>query len=147
MILGNKMKCYFAHPFVRINHPEKFRIIKTLELRDVDVLDPFIGEEEINSKYGHTEYFHPTITDRFKLGQEIWKNDIDRLTKCDMILAWLPVPSTGVAMELWEAFRQHKFIQIIAPNQHPAFAYIMKNGRNQQFKDVNDFMTRRKMIW
>ena len=141
------MKCYFAHPFKLRFSEEKKEIMEILKDRGIDVLDPFIDEEKINIEYGAKNYYDDAIKNRLKLGQKIWQHDLDRVLKCDMILVWQPHATTGCTVEMWEAFRNHKFIQIIAPNQHPVFAYILKTGRNQQFRRIEEFKKLQKWKW
>jgi len=147
--MSKKLKCYLAHPYNCKDSEDKKKIMSILEERRVDVLDPFLAEGNLLKKYGAKEYYSGPYHQKdaqYKLGREIWINDLIRVRKCDMILAWLPYPSIGTAAELFEAFIRGKFIQIISPMKHPLFAYVTCGG-NQQFETVHDFDKLRKFRW
>lgn len=57
------------------------------------VYDPFDGHE--NS----VEYDDET-------GQKTFNGSLEKITGCDLVLAYLPVASLGTAIEIWESFRK-----------------------------------------
>jgi hypothetical protein len=138
-----KLKCYFAHPYTEKDTDEKFSIMNILKERGVEVTDPFEVEEDILAKYGVKEYYENPL---YKLGRELWINDLKRIRTTDMILAWIPYPTIGVSKELQYAYLYKKFIQIISPIKHPSFAYVLTHG-NQQFEDIKAFDRMRVMRW
>ena len=140
---AKKMKCYFAHPYDLRKSAGKYRIRRLLLDRDVIVVDPFIGEFKILKKHGVKEYY---ANPKYKAARELWIKDLQQVRDCDMIVAWIPDPSIGCSAELQEAYRYHKFIQIISPILHPSFAYVL-TGPNQQYLSIDDFERYRVLRW
>ena len=138
-----KMKCYFAHQYDLRKSAGKYRIRKLLLERDIEVVDPFIGEFKILKKHGVSEYY---AKPKYEAARELWIKDLQQVRECDMIVAWFPSPSIGCSAELQEAYRHHKFIQIISPLLHPSFAYVL-TGPNQQYLSIDDFERYRVYRW
>jgi nucleoside 2-deoxyribosyltransferase len=57
------------------------------------VYDPFDGHE--NS----VEYDDET-------GQKTFNGSLEKIGKCDLVIAYLPVASLGTAIEIWESFKK-----------------------------------------
>jgi len=136
-----KMKCYFAHPDDTRGTPEEKEIIEELRSRRLNVHEPFKREDYILAKYGVKEYYEGPIY--FELAREIWTKDMGAVKNSDMILAYLPYPSTGTAMELAIAYECGKFIQIISPTKHPSYAVYA----DQLFESIEDWKYHRKYKW
>lgn len=132
---GIGINCYFAHPYNKRKSKVKYRIKKILRARNVNVIDPFIGEYKILKEHGVKEYYEDP---KYKLAREIWIRDLQKVRECQMLLAWSPEPSLGTAVELFYAYTQKKFVQIISEKKHPLFAYVLTGG-NQLFETVDDF--------
>lgn len=132
---GIGIKCYFAHPYNKRKSKDKYKIKKILKERNVDVIDPFIGEFKLLKEHGVDEYYNDP---KYKLAREIWIRDLQKVRECEMLLAWSPEPSLGTAVELFYAYTQKKFIQIISAKKHPLFAYVLTGG-NQLFETIDEF--------
>lgn len=151
-MVSYKLKVYFAHPHAFKDTLEAKRIIEILKERRVEVINPFDGEDEMMlTKYNRT-YYYPDPPR--KLGVDIWKQDLRRVTECDMIVVYVPEGqrlSGGCSWELNEAYRLNKFIQIISSNKHPIFAFVLEGkGRiseNQMFETIDDFERLREINW
>lgn len=143
--MNKKLKCYFAHPWDTRGSEEEKRIIKALEDRRVEVCNPFDGEEGLWAKYNRKAYYpNPP----YKLGREIWILDLHRVKMCDMLVAYLPHTAMCTAVELAEAYRLEKFIQVISPMKHPLIAYVLdRDGKSQLFKTVEQFEKLKPQRW
>ncbi|MCP4651654.1 MAG: hypothetical protein GY853_16455 [PVC group bacterium] len=143
------LKAYFAHGWRSKSHPDKQRILDILKERKVEVIDPFVGEDEMCAKYGEEDYY-PNCN--YKLGRAIWLKDLQHIRECDMVVAWIPEGVEGRFMgtsyEMCYAFMQYppKFMQIISPLKHPFFAYLISGG-NQHFTSIEAFEKLRKEKW
>lgn len=141
-----KMKCYLAHPNEERGTPEIDEITKELERRGVEVVNPFSGEDRLmKEKYNRKNYYPDPP---YSLGREIWIKDMRQVIKeCDMFLVYAPVHLTGgCGWELCEAYRHHKFIQIISPSRHPCFAFSLTRG-NQMYDSIEDWKKFRQLKW
>jgi len=155
-----KLKCYFAHPYIKKNTTDKYKIKKILEERGIEVIDPFIGEYKILREHGIKEYYE---TPNYKVARKFWIKDLSTIRECNMFVCWLPHPSIGTSAELMYALEWQKrighqdrdlpqedkrpyLIQIIAAKKHPLFAYSLMYG-NQQFESIKDFEVLRVLKW
>jgi len=142
-----RMKAYLAHSWRSRHHPDKYRIISILNERGVDVIDPFEGEDKLCREFGEENYY-PNC--KFDLGRSMWRKDLQQIDSCDMLVAWVPNHIDGrfigTSFELGYAYIKRKFIQIISPLRHPAFAFLKKK-KAQVFESVDDFEKLKEMWW
>ena len=134
-----KVKCYFAHPYESRDTQEEAEIIAELKSRHIEVINPFDDEDEMMlEKYGRTNYYPDPP---YKLARDIWCKDLRQVSEADMFLVYVPDGqrlSGGCGYEMAEAYKQHKFIQIISSSRHPAFAYVL-TGSTQMFNSIKDW--------
>ena len=139
------LEVYFAHPYSYREDPLKEKLKEELKFRLIKMYDPFEDEDKILQKYGLNikskgYYTHPY----YKLAREIWFKDLHMLYKLDFLIAWLPdYKAIGTSMEIVEAYRKDKYIQIISPIIHPSFAVYA----NQFFLSIDDYIRRKQYKW
>ena len=142
-----KFLCYFAHPYESIGSPEEKLIMDELKSRGVTVVNPFDGEDELMlKKYGRTCYYPDPP---YGLAREIWIKDLRQVKDCNMILVYVPDGvrlSGGCGIEMFYAYQQGKFIQIISKSKHPAFAYVL-DGHTQMFTSIANWKRKRELRW
>lgn len=143
-----KFSCYFAHPYESRLTDEAKMIIEELESRKVKVINPFDGEDELMlSKYGRTNYYPDPP---FHLGVDVWSKDMRQVSACDMLLVYVPDGqrlSGGCGVELFKAWQEKKFIQIISKSRHPVFAYIMAHSNAVMYNSIDDWIHHRPFMW
>jgi len=144
---SGKLKCYFAHPWRSRESPDKKRIIAALEGMKIEVVDPFMGEDNLCTKYGEKDYY-PNCN--YKLGRALWIKDLAQIRDCDMFLMWadskIPGRFMGISYELAYAFALGKHIQIISDLRHPYMAYVLCHG-NRQYNNIEDFEKSCRIRW
>lgn len=140
-----KLKVYFAHPYSTRGGKGEAEILDILTDRPLEVINPFDSEDNIMlKKYGRTKYYPDPP---YKLGRDIWMQDLRQVAKADMLVAWAPDRgSMGTGVEIFHAYQLHKFIQIISAIKHPLFAWVLTGG-NQQFVDIADFRRLKPLRW
>lgn len=131
---------YFAHPFITRGSIEEKEILEELELRRLMVYEPFKKEEEILKSYNVDDYYTRPY---WELARRIWTQDLGRIKKSDIMLAWLPEKSIGTAMEIAVAYEYDKFIQIISPIKHPSYAIYA----DQLFESITDWKNYKVYKW
>ncbi len=143
-----KMICYFAHPYESIGTSEETEIINELKSRQVTVINPFDGEDKMmQEKYGQSGYYPDPP---FKLGVDIWAQDLRRVAEANMLLVHVPEGtrlSGGCGIEMFHAWQLKKFIQIISVSKHPAFAYVMAHSNAEMFSSIEDWKKFNKLRW
>lgn len=141
------LKCYFAHSWRSKDHPDKFRILEALKKMKIEVIDPFVGEDDLCFQYDERDYY-PNCN--YKLGRAIWVKDLAQIRDCDMFLMWVdssaPGRFMGTSYELAYAFGLGKHIQIISDLRHPCMAYVLCHG-NRQYDTIEDFEHSRRIRW
>jgi len=136
-----KLKCYFAHPYTTKGTSEEKEIIEELKSRRLDLYEPFTSEGKLLEKYGVKEYYTGPIY--YEMAREIWTKDIGAVKKSDIIVAYLPHPSMGTAMEIATAYEFKKFIQIISPMKHPSFSIYA----DQLFESIQAWKNHKQYKW
>jgi len=113
-----KKKIYFAHPFSKMGTKREEMIIKILEERGFEVIDPFIGEDELCRKYGVSYYYQKPM---LQFANEIVYRDFKMVDDCDALFAWLPKTSVclGTVRELDRALRKGKETIVIHHKPNP----------------------------
>ena len=106
-----KRKIYFAHPRSKIGTKREERIIKILESRGYEVINPF-------------DYYNP----RFKISAVV--RDRRLFEQCDEIFCWFPKNHSrkvGTAIELYWAYIDGKHITVLTYNKKHDFLDFYAN--------------------
>jgi len=145
---SEEFKCYLAHPYESQNS-EEIQIIKDeLVARRVKVVNPFDGENELMlEKYGR-ECYYPNPP--FQLAVDVWTKDMRQVSECDMLLVYVPDGkrlSGGCGVELFKAWQEKKFIQIISKSRHPVFAYVLAHSNGQMFESIENWKKYKELRW
>jgi hypothetical protein len=85
----------------------RLRLTETLQAHvpDVNIIDPWaLNPNSVN--YDDEQARHTFIT------------MTRRAAEADVLLAYLPLPSMGTAMEMWEAFNAGAFVVAVTPYKH-----------------------------
>lgn len=113
-----KKSIYFAHPFDKIGSKREEMIIKTLEERGYEVVNPFERESKLNEKYGVNHYYEsPTKS----FAKDIVRLDKEAVKECDEYFGWFPkgVTMIGTPIELVWAYDFGKKITVICYKPQP----------------------------
>lgn len=120
--LWSKMKrkktIYFAHPVETMDTKKEREIIKILESRGYEVINPFEKEKALVAKYG-VKYYYDNPSEEFAI--EITVGDYYLVEICDEYFGWFPekITSIGTALELAHADKFNKKITAIYNKPHP----------------------------
>jgi nucleoside 2-deoxyribosyltransferase len=106
-----KPRIFLAGPIQGFEDRQEYRAVLTsiLEKAGCEVLDPWMRERLI--------YRGDAESDRLKMLVEEDLRDIDR---CDIFLAYMPILSAGVCMELFYAKRSGKKTVIVCEMENPS---------------------------
>jgi nucleoside 2-deoxyribosyltransferase len=106
-----KPRIFLAGPIQGFEDRQEYRAILTsiLEKAGCEVLDPWMRERLI--------YRGDAESDKLKMLVEEDLRDIDR---CDIFLAYMPILSAGVCMELFYAKRSGKKTVIVCEMENPS---------------------------
>lgn len=135
------MKLYFAHPYDRRLSMEKEIIIEELEDRGFEVVDPFVGEENIAQKYGVNDYYENPCRE-FAL--EIKERDFRHVIECDALFAWIPKNITiiGTIREYDKALEFGKYIIVLCYKPNPFL-----EDADELYLSLSDFLNDKKFRW
>jgi len=134
------MKVYFAHPHRTIGTAEEKVLIREMEKRGWEVINPFENNpgEEIMGRIKRGAF---SIFDAIELVQ----HDFASIGICTAVLVWLPnkVSTVGTICELVQAVKLRKATIVIHQTDrgrpHPWAAYYA----NQYYLTVQDFIDRK----
>jgi nucleoside 2-deoxyribosyltransferase len=106
-----KPRIFLAGPIQGFEDRQEYRAVLTsiLEKAGCEVLDPWMRERLI--------YRGDAESDKLKMLVEEDLRDIDR---CDIFLAYMPILSAGVCMELFYAKRSGKKTVIVCEMENPS---------------------------
>lgn len=122
--------------------------------RRLKILDPFVIEQEILKKYGVKNYYEG---ETYELARAVWTQDLKAISSAQIVVAWIPgidevflskrsqYHTIGVGAELDYAYGKGKFIQIISPIHHPAFAVYA--DEHQYFETIDDWIWHKGYKW
>ena len=140
-------KCYFAHPYGKRGGLGERRIIKTLEKRGIEPINPFDGEDKFLAERGIEggKYYKKPL---FDVACEMWEMDMKSVADTDILLAWIPKLSLGTPQELAIAamLLGHGII-IISSIRHPSIAFYKQNYGARLYDSIDDFENNIESSW
>lgn len=123
-----KPKIYFAHP-------ETFKVPG----REIEAQLKEAGFEVFNPFKGPAQWAwdnNPCL----ETAKRVWHVDFGAILDSDALLAWVPEPSTGVAMEIYAGlFLYPKRLYIVANGYHP---FLVASERT--FADIDEAVEQMK---
>jgi len=136
-----KKKIYLAHPFDRRFSKRKNMLIKKLEERGFEVIDPFDGEDEIAKQYGVKSYYENPCR-AFAL--EIKERDFTQVESCDALFAWIPkgVTMIGTIREFDRALEHEKYIIVLCYKPNPFL-----EDADELYLSYQDFLNETQFEW
>ena len=136
-----KKTVYFAHPYDRRLTHEKEIIIKKLEEIYFEVVDPFVGEENIAQKYGVNDYYENPCR---AFAREIKERDFRQVSNCDALFAWIPkgVTIIGTIREYDKALEFGKYIIVLCYKPNPFL-----EDADELYLSLKDFLNDKKFRW
>jgi len=136
-----KPKIYFAHPSRRKDSKRKEMLIKKLEERGYEVVDPFVGEDELAKKYGVDFYYENPCRD-FAL--EIKKRDFFKVVSCNALFAWIPkgVTMIGTIREFDKALRHNIHTIVLCYKANPFL-----EDADELYLTYKDFINNKQFEW
>jgi len=109
-----KMKVYFAHPRKSETDGSAKMVIFAIRnnLWDWVFVNPF------NSPL--TKKWYENLGDQEIANEIVDGKDLPLIESCDMVFAYLPFPSIGTAIEIWESCRRYyKPVVVLTEITHP----------------------------
>jgi len=91
VIPKKKPKIYLAHNHKWWNTKREARVIKILESRGYEVVNPFDSEEDYIEKYGTYDKHYSE-----EYANEITEKDWNLIINCDELFAWYPLKDTVI---------------------------------------------------
>jgi len=136
-----KPKIYLAHPFDKRNSKRKEMIIKKLEEKGYEVIDPFVGENKLEEKYGVKSYYDNPLR-AFAL--EIKERDFNQVKNCDALFAWIPkdVTMIGTIREFDKALRNRKHTIVLCYKPNPFL-----EDADELYLSYQDFLEGKPFEW
>ena len=134
-------KIYLAHPFDRRFSKRKEMIIKKLEERGFEVIDPFVGEDELEKKYKVKTYYDNPCRD-FAL--EIKERDFNQVINCEALFAWIPkdVTMIGTIREFDKALEKGKYTIVLCYKPNPFL-----EDADELYLSYQNFLDEKSFIW
>ena len=131
-------KIYFAHPFDKWKSKREEMIVRILEERGYEVINPFEEEDRLNVKYGVNHYYEkPT----FQFAKDIVDKDYEMVKNCDEYFGWFPkdVTMIGTPIEFMWAKNLGKKTTVLCYKPQP-FLWVLADrfyiGYNNFQEDI-----------
>ncbi len=139
--MKERKKIYLAHPFDRRFSKRKEMIIKKLEERGFEVIDPFVGENKIEKKYGGKSYYDNPLR-AFAL--EIKERDFNQIEILDAFFAWIPKDVTviGTIREFDKAIQRGKYTIVLCYKPNPFL-----EDADELYLSYQDFLEGKQFEW
>lgn len=124
-----KLKFYICGPISGwVDQGYRQQIRRLLSRRGHSYFDPYLEETKMMGVRGRglaglDDLRRGTARDR-KTSREIIKRDFEAIRKCDLLVAYLPVPSVGSAMELLYSHLLKMPTVAIVPGQTIGWAHV-----------------------
>lgn len=136
-----KPRIYLAHPFDRRFSKRKEMIIKKLEEKGYEVVDPFIGENKLEKKYGGKGYYDNPLR-AFAL--DIKEKDFNQVIDCDAYFGWVPkdVTVVGTIREFDKALEHGKHTIVLCYKPNPFL-----EDADELYLSYQDFLEGKQFEW
>jgi len=136
-----KKKIYFAHPWDRLGTKREEMIIKKLEERGFEVINPFVGENKLEAKYGGMGYYDNPLR-AFAL--DIKEKDFKQVIDCDAFFAWIPkdVTMIGTIREFDKALENGRYTIILCYRPNPFL-----EDADELYLSYQDFLEGKQFVW
>ncbi len=136
-----KPTIYFAHPFDKRLTKRKDMLVNKLTEKGYEVVDPFVGENNIAKRYGVNNYYENPCRE-FAL--EIKERDFAKVIKCDAFFAWIPkdVTMIGTIREFDRANRENKYTIVLCYKPNPFL-----EDADELYLSYQDFIEGKQFEW
>ncbi|KYH37105.1 MAG: Nucleoside 2-deoxyribosyltransferase [Candidatus Bathyarchaeota archaeon B24] len=122
-------KVFLAGPIQGFENKQEYRAVlsKLLEEAGYDVVDPWKREK----------LYYRADAVAVETARKVVERDLSDIERCDLFLAYMPVLSAGVCMELFYAKRRGKTTMVILTLENPS-PWIIAHA-DYVFKSIEEF--------